>query len=215
MIVYKLTDSNGYTRRGQSGETLWAPGTVRKTEGNGPLCSKHWTHAYEHPILAVLHDPVCGCYGSKARLWECDTLNGVIQREGQMKLGATSLCIIREINKPEVTMGQRTAYAILCSLKVYSEESFVSWAEGWLSGRDRSEKSASAALTAVKDALTAKKAAEWSAWAAMEATWATKAVTWAPSVPTATAAANAVDYAVRAQEDLDLISCAREVYLIN
>jgi len=214
MIVYKLTDKDGYTRRGKSGETLWAPGTIRKTKGEGPLCTDQWIHAYEHPTLAVLHDPVHGCYGSKARLWECDTDEGVIQRDGQMKLGATSLRIIREIKKPEVTVEQRIAYAISCTLRVYAEESFVSWAEGWLSGKDRTEKSAEELTEMIWTALkypieVAKSDNLAAAWAA---TGATQTVT---DVSAATAAANAVDYAVKAQEDLDLISCAREIYLID
>ena len=243
MIVYKLTDKDGYTRRGLSGETLWAPGVTRETSGEGDLCTPGWLHAYEHSILAVLHDPIYGEYGDFARMWKCDTLDGVIKRDGQMKLGTTKLKVIKEVKKPKVTVEQRVAYAIACSLRIYVEESYVMWAEGWLSGKDRTDESAWAAESAFWSAEEAAWAAMWAvrattwaaAWAttweaareaaraAEEATWAVtwaaeSATTWeamsAARVVASAAAESASNAAASGISNIDLVDCAREVFLV-
>jgi len=218
MIVYKLTDKDGYTRRGLSGETLWAPGVTRETSGKGDLCTSGWLHAYEHPILAVLHDPIHGEYGDFARMWKCDTLDGVIKRDGQMKLGTTKLKVIKEVKKPEVTVEQRVAYAIACSLRIYVEESYVMWAEGWLSGKNRTYESAKAAESAFWSAESAAWAEMWAVRAAM---WAAEdAATWEAeeAARETTRAARETTRAARetASEisNLDLVDCAREVFLV-
>ena len=185
MIVYKLTDKDGYTRRGKNNQILWSPGVTKKTSGKGDLCTAGWIHAYEHPILAVLHDPIHGKYGASARLWVCDTLDGKVKRDGQMKLGTSKLKVLKEIPLPKVTLDQKIAYAISCSLRVYAEESFVIWAEGWLSGKDRS-----------------RAAGVEAAWAGTRAAWAAEA-----SV--------AAEWATDVDVEIDLIDCAREVFLVK
>ena len=42
----------------------------------------------------------------------------------------------------EMTLKQRTDFAVLCALEIYQEESFASWADKWLSGEDCSKQSA-------------------------------------------------------------------------
>jgi hypothetical protein len=217
MIVYKLTDKDGYTRKGLTGEILWSVGTVKTAGGEGDLCTVQWIHAYEHPILAVLHDPIHGDYGNSSRMWKCETDDGVIERDGQMKLGTTKLRIIKEMKKPEVTLDQRVAYGIACSFRFYVEESYVLWAERWLSGKDRSEKSANSAAGAAY-----LSAAEWAARAALAAVYAARAeaAEWAAESATraavALSAARAEECAVETAgtEKLDLLGCAREVFIL-
>jgi hypothetical protein len=220
MIVYKLTDKDGYTRRGKENQIKWQVGTVKTVGGKGDLCTDQWIHAYEHPILAVLHDPVHGEYGDTTRMWECETDDGVIKRDGQMKLGTTKLHILREMKKPKVTLYQRIAYAISCSLRVYAEESYVLWAEGWLSGKDRSKKSAAKAAEAAEAAEA--RAAALAEWAAAEA--ARAGARAAEAARAGARAAEAAEWAgARAAEaaestvvtdELDLIDCAREAFLL-
>ena len=173
MVVYKLTDADGYCRRGKPGETRYEVGKTYTSDGTGDLCTEHWRHAYEHPVLAVLHDPIHGAHGLNARIWECETGEGKILREGKMKLGTTSITILREIPLPVVTTEQRVAYAIHCALRVYAEESFAKWAEGWLDGTNRTRCAADAEYAAEYAAMCAADAAAdavgYDGYAAMDA----------------------------------------------
>lgn len=197
MILYKLTDANGRTYR----KTQWGVGVTHKAAdpGKGPLCGPGWIHAYEHPLLAVLHDPIHGQFGPYARLWECKTDDDRPLRDGQMKIGVRSLTTIREIPLPKVTTKQRVRYSILCAWKSLTghREEWVrmwrAWARRWLSGEDRS-----------RDAV---------AWGA--AAWAVTASTSTTTTPTCTsaawaAAAAAAEAAEAAMKDLDLAALAEK-----
>ena len=107
MKVYKLTDERYRTQ----GPTQWGLGVSHKAaEGDGPLCSEYWLHAYEHPLLAVLHNPIHANIVSPV-LWEARAA-GTIKREGQMKLGCKKLRTVKVIELPVVTTVQRVAYGI-------------------------------------------------------------------------------------------------------
>ena len=80
MKLYKLTRSNCTTRE----NTLWVPGEWRETSGIGSLCSSGWLHAYEHPLLAILHNPI-HAYIVNPRLWEAEGA-GKELRDDEMKL---------------------------------------------------------------------------------------------------------------------------------
>src|SRR3990167_5691171 len=136
---YKLTNAQDETQ----GPTKWGPGVTHTATGDisHGLCSNAYIHAYEHPLLAVLHDPIGANFGSTAHLWVAESDDEPL-REGQMKLGVRSLTALRRIELPKVTDGQRVRYAILCAKAVYSDPVWVAWAEGWLSGADRSSDSA-------------------------------------------------------------------------
>ena len=156
MKLYKLTNKHGRTY----GECQWGEGVEHSADGEGPLCSEHWIHAYGHPLLAVLHDMIHGQFldDKGARLWECESNDENPMREGQMKLGVRHLCTVRQIPIPEITFEQRVAYAIHCALHVYIEPDFVDWAEGWLSGKNRL---CYAAYAAYADAAYAADAAAY------------------------------------------------------
>src|SRR5574343_327403 len=162
MIRYKLTDRDGYTRRGKSNETKWGPGVTHTANGTGGLCTDGVIHSYASPLLAVLMNPIHMDIESP-RLWEaeCDSL---VEDDG-MKGGSRSLTTIREIDVPEVTTEQRVRFAILCALEVYSEPGFVTWANAWLDGIDRSKAAAAAwaAAAAARAAEAAARAASASA----------------------------------------------------
>ena len=156
----KLTDKHSRTY----GECQWGEGVEHTADGEGELCSEHWIHVYEHPLLAVLHDPVHGKFldDEGARLWECESDDDNPKRDGQMKLGIRHLCTVQQIPIPEITFEQRVAYAIHCALHVYIEPVFVDWAEKWLTGEDRSRHATSDAAYAAyaADAAYAAYAAD-------------------------------------------------------
>ena len=213
MKLYKLTDQNSQTQN----ETQWGENVTHETSGEGKLCTKGWLHAYEDPLLAVLHNP------SHAKLkdpllWEARG-SGKILRDGQMKIGVTRLTTIRQIPLPEVTITQRVAYGILCGKAVYKDKAWNRWADGWLSGKDRSEESADAARDAAAAALYAARdaacaAARYAAEAARYAApYAAPYAALYAARYTANAArytADAAPYAARYTADLNLIEIARE-----
>ena len=179
MKVYKLTDENARTH----GDTQWGPGISHEAKpGDGELCSEYWIHAYEDPLLAVLHNPLHIAF-SKPRLWEAEA-EGEIKREGRLKLGCKKLTVLNEIPLPELTVEQRVAYGIYAALEVYKDEKFVEWAEKWLKGEDRS---AEAAAEAEREALEAQR----------------KAVEMAERAAEAAEAAEMVERAVEAIEEVE------------
>jgi hypothetical protein len=115
-----------------------------------------------NPIHANIKNP---------RLWEveCDQVAHDVT-----KGGAKRMRLVRELPVPQVTMEQRVRFAILCAKEVCHDPQFVAWADGWLSGGDRSKEAAQAASWAATVAswAAAGAAAEAASWAAQAASWA-------------------------------------------
>jgi len=183
--LYKLTDSDGQTRGG----TQWGPGVSHSGTGKGELCGPGWIHAYEHPLIAVLLNPIHADF-QNPRLWEAKGEVG-LRDTGQLKCGCKTLTTIREIPLPEITEEMRARFAILCAKEVClcSCSTWKAWANKWLSGEDRSveaakaaaraawaaEDAAAAAAAAARAARAAWAAAAWAAEAAYRPSWAAKA----------------------------------------
>lgn len=155
MKLYKLTDQNMQTR----GKYQWTLGEERTASGNGGLCGPGWLHFYTDPLLAVLLNPIHANI-SEPRLFEAE--GDVGEDDHGLKVGCRRATLVREIQLPVVTKKQHVRFAILCAQLVCSDPSWNSWAEKWLSGKDRSAEAARAAAWA--------ESATWSAaWAAAEA----------------------------------------------
>jgi len=210
MRVFKLTDSEMKTYDGFQ----WELNKTFKTSGDGELCGPGFLHSYEHPLLAILHNPIHGYFDlNTARLFEAEA-DGKIKKDGQMKMGSSELTLIKEIEIPKITLEQRVAYAILCAKEVCKDEDWNFWADNWLSGKDRSEKTAKAARWAAsREAASAAWVACWaaeSAWTteAARAAWAAEAAGWAAKAASATWAAEA------ARTKIDLIQIAWRCFKI-
>jgi len=217
--LYKLTDQDGYTRRGMENETQWGAGIAHTASGTGGLCTDGVIHAYEHPLLAAfmnsshanLKDP---------QLWEAE--GEVVVREGQLKCGVKTLTTLRKIDLPVISTEQRVEIAIRCALLVYKDPNFLQWAENWISGKDRSAEAAAAAEAAEAEAAAAKAAAR-AAWAAAEAAAAAawEAAAWeeaeaeaaweAEAEAAAAAAWEAAAEAAEAAAAIDLLSIIQSV----
>ena len=228
MITYKLTDKEAYTR----GCTHWTIGVMNRADGEGGLCGPGWLHCYEHPILAVLHDPIHGKFGASARMFRCEA-GGQILKDGQMKMGCTELTPIEEIPLPSVTTTQRIAYAVYCAKCFHHDQEWNEWSNNWLSGEDRTFAAAKAARAAAKAAgWAAAAAAGWAAKAAQaawEAAWeAWEAARWAAEAARASGAAAAVaaawaaaaataaaEAAKEAAAAVNLLSCAEKAMRIE
>lgn len=189
-IGYKLTDKDHQTYN----NTQWGEDITHTTDGIGDLCGPGWLHYYQHPLLAVLHNPIHAYYKPFV-LWECEINGELLLYDGMLKSGCTSLTTLKIIDAPIITTVQRTAYGIFCALEVYSKENFVVWANNWLNNIDRSY--AAAAKWAAEWAAAEWAAAEWAAWGAA-AEWAVEA------------AARAAEKAVHISKDLNLIAISEK-----
>ena len=203
ITLYKLADQSNQTEN----QTQWGEGVTHTTTGiPAKLCSAGWLHAYEHPLLAVLLNPIHANFLAP-RLWLAEG-KGEVLREGQLKCGVKELTTIREIPLPVVTIEQRVRFAILCAKAVYRNKRWNAWADAWLSGEDRTGASA----------WSADRAASWAApWAAESAAaWAARAARSEASSRAARAASLAAEASAEAlaarteRPELDLIKLAEE-----
>jgi len=133
--LYKLTDRQESTYN----DTVWGENVTHSIPADRPgfkLCSSQVIHAYEHPVIAVLLNPVhAGFY--HPLLWEAE--GEVVVREGQLKCGVKKLTTLRQIPLPVGGATRRLNIAIRCALLVYTEARFVAWANNWLDGSDRTQ----------------------------------------------------------------------------
>jgi hypothetical protein len=208
--LYKLTDDQGQTHGDGTKNIQWGAGITHKAAGpaNGPLCSASWIHAYEHPLLAALLNPIHADFKSP-QLWSASGVVG--KRDGQLKCGCRQLTTVEQIELPKILIEQRVRFAIGCAWARASHK-WQSWAQDWLDGKDRSAEAARAAgwaaRAAAEAARAAARAAAEAAWAAAEAAWAAG---WAAEAAEAAEAAWAAGWAAEAAAgaaDLDLIRIA-------
>ena len=210
-IYYKLTTQEGKTKN----NTQWGENVTHEATGDikQDLCSDAWIHAYTHPLLAALMNPVLSNIENPIH-WE-----GKGEGEAKfepLKCGFRKFTTLRQIPLPEVTDVQKIAFGILCAKEVYKDSSWNQWADKWLSGEDRTKSSAdaaakyaaAAAATAADAAAAAKYAAKYAA-----ADAAAAAAKYAAKYAAATAAdaAAAAKYAAAAAskgKELDFISIA-------
>ena len=204
----------------------WKLGVKVTASGIQGLCTNGWLHGYEHPLLAIFHNPIHANY-PHPRLFEAETTDEKPLRDGFLKLGVRNLTLIKEILVPEVSLEQKVAYGILCAKEVYPAATWQQWANDWLSRGGRSERLAAAALEATwaskeagaavaalwAAAEAAARAVEAATWASKEAGAAAKAAeeaAWAAEVALEAtwAAAEAAARAVEAAERLNLITIA-------
>ena len=185
----KLTNQEMRTH----GQHQWILNEWCETDGVDELCGPGWLHAYTHPLLAVLLNPIHANL-SDPRLFVIET-GGTRKDDRGLKVGFTKMRLAREMPLPAVTREHRVAFGILCALEVYNVPEFVSWAQAWLSGENRSRSAArsaesaarsaesaaeSAARSAVSAAWSAAESAAWSAaWSAAEsAAWSAESAAW-------------------------------------
>ena len=146
MKLYKLTDQNGQTRNG----TQWGENVTHTAAGsaNQALCSDGWLHAYEHPLIAVLMNPIHADI-AEPRIWE---VRGEIgKRDGSLKCGCRQLTTVSEIALPEITVDQKVRFSIAVAWPTASAD-WHKWAAGWIDGSNRTRASAAEAAEAASAA---------------------------------------------------------------
>ncbi len=213
MKVCKITDRDGYTRRGEDGETKWGKNVCHRiTKKGNVLCSNKVFHCYKSPYLAILMNPIHGGYDSKSLLlWEAK-IPKIVADDGT-KSGCKTLTTIKKIPVPTFTTEQLVEIAIRCAMKVYDDEKFKGWAMKWITNQDTSE---SAAESAIRYAAYATDAARSAAYAdesairyAAESAIRYAAAAYADESAIRYAAESAIRYAAYAT--LNLIDIIHEV----
>ena len=199
MRLYKLTDQNGYTRRGKINETLWGENVTHEAKGQGnTLCTDGVIHAYTSLYIAVLMNPHHARFNDPIA-WIAE--GEVIATDHQIKCGVKSLTTVKQIPLPIISLEQRIKIAIHCSLKVYKEPKYIAWAKNWLNGKDRDIASASAAASAAYAASASAVSDASASYAASAASAASAAAYAAYAVSNAAvsyAAVSDASYAVSA-----------------
>jgi len=134
MIKYKLTTQNLITH----GTCQWTIGNWKHTNGKGYLCGPGFLHYYHHPLLAMIMNPVHANI-HYPRLFEVDA-RGTHRNDRYLKGGCNSMKLIRELEIPTITTKQLSAFIILYAKEVDHSVEFNTWADDWLSNKDRTVK---------------------------------------------------------------------------
>jgi hypothetical protein len=208
-VLVKLTDQNMRTHNGFQWELgVWQTARGKSTE----QCTDGVLHYYPDEILAVLcnlrHADIV-----KPRMFAVEIQNH-IGSDG-LKCWCKSQRLTEEIAVPTVTVNQRIAFGILCSLAVYNNEGYKAWAYNWLTGKDRTARAADAAAYLARSAYAAADAAVYAAravYAAADA--AADAAVYAAHAAylarSADAALHAAVYAAHASVRIDFILLAHK-----
>jgi len=220
---YKLTDHKGRTHNG----TQWGPGIRHEATGKGTgLCSDGWIHCYPDKYLAVLRNP-CDAQFKNPQCW-------LFEPEGEsliepLKCGFKAGTTVERVPLPRFTTNQRIVFGILCakaSPDWQGKAAWNTWAEKWLSGKDRTASyvygyasyapaaAYAAAYAAASYAPAAAYAASYAA-ASYAAAYAADAASYAADAAYASYAADAAYAAASAADaasDLDFPALARQAY---
>lgn len=134
--LYKLTTQSNTTDVNGSILT-WGVGVSHTASGTGAeLCTSGVIHAYTHPLLAVLLNPIHANY-QNPKLWRCE---GEIVIDDGLIVGVKTLTTIEEMPLPVISTEDRIKFAILCGKQVCKDPVWNIWADKWLSGEDRTQR---------------------------------------------------------------------------
>ena len=138
--IYKLTDENMQT----CNEFQWELNKPYTTEGNGPLCSDKWLHAYTDPVLPAFLNPIHADFPKETmRLFRGTGVVGAT--DCGLMVGCTQITLEEELKPQNPTQTQNVAFGILCAihtldntqLAFYTKNQWLQWANKFLSGEDR------------------------------------------------------------------------------
>jgi hypothetical protein len=188
-IRYKLTTQAQTTHKGFK----WVPGEWREAKGKGAEgCTDGVLHYYDSPKAAAMFN-LCHADLKSPILWSFET-DQEIGHDG-LKGWCKRVRILEKMALPVFSTEQRVAFAIRCALLAYKNKAFTTWAENWLSGKDRSARTAYATRAAVYAAAEV---------ATRAAAYATRAAVYAAAeVATRAAADAAAEVAARAANAAD------------
>ncbi len=139
-IAYKLLDQELFSNNGKFQWEIGKTYTIEKP-GN-KMCSSEVFHCYNHPILAVLLNPLHGNI-ENPRLFEIEVPE-FCNNDG-LKYASKSQTLIKEIPLPDISDNQRIEFAIKVVKLVRNYNDYPewnAWADRWLNGEDQSNNAA-------------------------------------------------------------------------
>ena len=205
--AYKLTDSKMRTYN----EFQWELGKWYEITGERDLCSPGWFHFYNDPLVGMFLNPAHANIGNP-RLFRAEVEGNFIDDNGT-KCGYSRAKLIEELLVPQISPVQRVRFAILCVKEVYKRKKWNKWADNWLSGKNRTEKSAVIATYTAKSAESAfyaTKSIESAFYAAKSAFYATESAENAFYAAKSAVIAAEIAFCVTKNKKIDLIKIARK-----
>ena len=144
--MYKLVTQSEDGVMTTMNNTRWTVGVTNKARGAGEtMCSDAVLHCYSHPLLAIMFNPLHANIENPVLLEiECSE---IVNTDG-LKHACKEQTPIAILQLPEITTTQKVAFGIKCALLFCEDDGFMSWANKWLTGEDRSSESADAAARA-------------------------------------------------------------------
>jgi hypothetical protein len=186
VTMFKLVTQENTTKN----NTLWEIGVTNKAKQEGTkMCSGQVLHCYSDPRLAILFNPIHANI-REPKLMEI-SCSPIVNTDG-LKHACKEQTPVKFLELPTISLNQKVAFAIKCSMLVYKAAGFIAWAEKWLSGEDRT-------------CAAARAAARLCAYAAAD--YAADAAACAAAEGTARAAARLCAYAA-ADAAADAAACA-------
>ncbi len=136
MTAYKLLTQGMQSHGGLQ----WTIGCTHTAQEPGnKMCSPQVLHCYSHPLMAVMFNPIHANIDNP-RLFEIETSE--IINQDFSKLACKSQTLIKEIPLPTLSDEQRQEVAIRCAMLLPdAPQEWTTWANDWLSGKDRTLKS--------------------------------------------------------------------------
>jgi hypothetical protein len=193
----KLTDSDGFTRRGHDNQTKWGENVTHVACGEGSnLCSDGVIHYYPTMALATLMNPA-HVNIIKPIAWECDDCKSTVATDGT-KSGSKSLTTIRQVAMPVVTLAQAQQFALECAKAAYPLWQMYDESDSWRVWASNPHDNAAAYAAANAAVFAAAANAANAADAATNATNAANAAYAAAFATNAADAANAAAFAAYA-----------------
>jgi len=163
MKAYKLTTSDNKSKRG---DVQWGENITHKVPLPLKECS-NGIHFYTSPYLAVLMNPEHANI-KNPNLWEGEA-SGIIVEE-PLKNYSEIFTTHKQIEVPVFSRKQTVYFAITCAKQVMKDNNWNTWADKWISGKDRTHDASYAASYAAYAA--AYDAASYAAYAAYAAAYA-------------------------------------------
>ena len=153
MKLFKLTDQEGYTRRGESNQVKWADGrtVVCTSKENPQLCTNDVVHGYKNSNLALLLNPQHADIRNPL-LWEAE---GEIVAEDWGKIGCFSLTTTSRLPIPEWYVNEEKRKKVCVAFAVLCAEAVLQYFEKDYPADDRPRKAIEAAKAYLKNPTAA------------------------------------------------------------
>ena len=169
--------------------------------------SSSWLYFYSDPLVGLFLNPVHIDIESP-RLFRAEVGGNFIDNNG-LNCGYSRAKLVEELPVPQISPVQRVRFAIFCVKEVYKEKKWNEWADNWLSGKDRTEESATSAAYTAENKTSAFYAVEntiitfYAARSRESAFYAAKSATKSTEIASSTTKNKKIDLVKIAQKAME------------